>query len=38
MNPKDAEQKLKLLEQKEKELQQKLQKQKTKTGGGMKDW
>ncbi len=38
MNPKDAEQKLKLLQQKEKDLQQKMQKQKTKTTGGPKDW
>jgi len=38
MNPKDAEQKLKLLQQKEKELQQKMQKQKSKTNGGPKDW
>jgi Ca-activated chloride channel family protein len=38
MNPKDAEQKLKLLQQKEKDLQQKMQKQKTKTNGGPKDW
>jgi Ca-activated chloride channel family protein len=38
MNPKDAEQKLKLLQQKEKELQQKMQKQKTKTNGGPRDW
>ncbi|MDP4263458.1 MAG: tetratricopeptide repeat protein [Bacteroidota bacterium] len=39
MNDKDADQKLKLLEQKEKELQQRLQKQKSKTGGNnTKDW
>ena len=39
MNPKDAEQKLKLLEQKEKELQRRLQQQKSKTGGNsQKDW
>lgn len=39
MNKKEAEQKLKLLEQKEKELQQRLQKQKSKaTTPGIKDW
>jgi Ca-activated chloride channel homolog len=38
MNEKDAEQKLKLLQQKEKDLQQKMQKQKSKTNGGPKDW
>jgi tetratricopeptide (TPR) repeat protein len=39
MNPKEAEQKLQLLEQKEKELQQRMQQQKSKTGsGGSKDW
>jgi tetratricopeptide (TPR) repeat protein len=39
MNPKDAEQKLKLLEQKEKELQQRMQKQKSKTAApGPRDW
>jgi Ca-activated chloride channel family protein len=39
MSPRDAEQKLKLLEQKEKDLQQRMQKQKAKTRtGGNKDW
>ena len=39
MSRKEAEQRLKLLEQKEKEVQQRLQKQKSKTGGGqVKDW
>lgn len=39
MNPKEAEQRLKLLEQKEKEVQERLQKEKSKTGGGQpKDW
>jgi hypothetical protein len=39
MNQKDAEQKLKLLQQKEKELQEKMQKEKSKTGAGSpKDW
>lgn len=40
MNPKEAEQDLKLLEQKEKELQQRMQKQKSRAagGGGKKDW
>ena len=39
MNQKEAEQRLKLFEQKEKEVQQRLQKEKSKTGGGQpKDW
>lgn len=39
MSPKEAEQRLKLLEQKEKEAQQRLQKQKSKSGGSQtKDW
>lgn len=39
MSRKEAEQRLKLLEQKEKEVQQRLQKEKSKTGGGQaKDW
>jgi hypothetical protein len=39
MNPKEAEQRLKLLQQKEKEVQQRLQKQMSKTGGSQpKDW
>ncbi|HMU44720.1 MAG TPA: tetratricopeptide repeat protein [Chitinophagaceae bacterium] len=39
MSPKEAEQRLKLLEQKEKEVQQRLQKEKTKTAAsGNKDW
>lgn len=39
MSPKEAEQRLKLLEQKEKEVNQRLQKEKLKTGGGqVKDW
>jgi Ca-activated chloride channel homolog len=39
MNPKEAEQRLKLLEQKEKEVQQRLQKEKARTGGSQtKDW
>ncbi len=39
MSQKEAEQRLKLLEQKEKEVQQRLQKEKSKTGGGQpKDW
>ncbi len=39
MNRKEAEQRLKLLEQKEKEVQQRLQKEKSKAGGSQaKDW
>lgn len=39
MNPKEAEQRLKLLQQKEKEVQQRVQKDKTKTGSSQaKDW
>jgi Ca-activated chloride channel family protein len=39
MSPKEAEQRLKLLEQKEKEVQERLQKEKSKSGGGnAKDW
>lgn len=39
MNQKEAEQRLKLLEQKEKEVQERLQKERSKTGGGQaKDW
>lgn len=39
MNQKEAEQRLKLLEQKEKEVQQRLQREKSKSGGGReKDW
>ena len=39
MNQKEALQRLKLLEQKEKEVQQRMQKEKSKTGGGqVKDW
>ena len=39
MNKKEAEQRLKLLEQKEKEVQQRLQREKSKSGGGReKDW
>ncbi len=38
LSPKEAEQRLKLLEQKEKEVQQRLQKEKSKTGGQPKDW
>ncbi len=39
MNQKEAEQRLKLLEQKEREVQERLQKEKSKTGGGQpKDW
>ena len=39
MSPKEAEQRLKLLEQKKKEVNQRLQKEKSKTGGGqVKDW
>jgi tetratricopeptide (TPR) repeat protein len=39
MDRKEAEQRLKLLEQKEKEVQQRLQKEKSKTGGSQtKDW
>jgi Ca-activated chloride channel family protein len=39
INPKEADQRLKLLEQKEKEVQQRLQKEKAKTGGSaVKDW
>ena len=34
MSQKEAEQRLKLMEQKEKEVQQRLQKEKSKTGGG----
>lgn len=39
MNPREAEQRLKLLQQKEKEVQQRVQKGKSKTGGSQtKDW
>ena len=39
MSPKEAEQRLKLLEQKEKEVNQRLQKEKSKSGGSqVKDW
>ncbi|MBL7724202.1 MAG: tetratricopeptide repeat protein [Chitinophagaceae bacterium] len=39
MSPKEAEQRLKLLEQKEKDVNQRLQKEKSKSGGGQaKDW
>lgn len=39
MSPKETEQRLKLLEQKEKEVQQRLQKEKAKSGGSQaKDW
>ena len=39
MAPKEAEQRLKLLQQKEKEVQQRVQKEKTKSGGSQaKDW
>jgi Ca-activated chloride channel family protein len=39
MSPKEAEQRLKLLEQKETEVQQRLQKEKSKSGGSQtKDW
>jgi hypothetical protein len=39
MSRKEAEQRLKLLEQKEKEVQQRLQKEKSKSGGSQtKDW
>ncbi len=39
MNPREAEQRLKLLEQKEKEVQQRIQNEKSKTGGGQpRDW
>jgi len=39
MSPKEAEQRLKLLQQKEKEVQQRMQQAKSKTGGAMpKDW
>jgi Ca-activated chloride channel family protein len=39
MTPKEAEQRLKLLQQKEKEVQQRVQKDKTKSGGSQtKDW
>ncbi len=39
MNQKEAEQRLKLLEQKEREVQERLQKEKSKSGGGQpKDW
>ena len=39
MNRQEAEQRLKLLEQKEKEVQQRIQNEKSKTGGGQqKDW
>lgn len=38
LSPKEAEQRLKLLEQKEKEVQQRLQKEKAKAGGQGKDW
>ena len=39
MSPKEAEQRLKLLEQKEKEVQERLQKERAKSGGGTgKDW
>ena len=39
MDQKEAEQRLKLLEQKEKEVQERLQKEKAKNGGSQqKDW
>jgi hypothetical protein len=39
MSPKEAEQRLKLLEQKEKDVSQRLHKEKSKSGGGQaKDW
>jgi Ca-activated chloride channel homolog len=39
MSPKEAEQRLKLLEQKEKEVQERINKEKSKSGGGTgKDW
>jgi len=39
MSPKEAEQRLKLMEQKEKEVQERLQKAKSQTGGNqVKDW
>lgn len=39
MSPKEAEQRLRLLEQKEKDVNQRLQKEKSKSGGGQaKDW
>jgi Ca-activated chloride channel family protein len=39
MSPKEAQQRLKLMEQKEKEVQERLQKEKSKTGGNqVKDW
>ncbi|MBI3139715.1 MAG: tetratricopeptide repeat protein [Sphingobacteriales bacterium] len=39
MSPKEAQQRLKLLQQKEKEVNQRLQKEKSKSGGGQaKDW
>lgn len=39
MSPKEAQQRLKLLEQKEKEVQQRMQQEKSKAGGGQtKDW
>jgi Ca-activated chloride channel homolog len=39
MSPREAEQRLKLLQQKEKEVQQRMQKEKSKMGGGKpKDW
>jgi hypothetical protein len=39
MNQKEAEQRLKLLQQKEKEVQQRLQKEKSRMGGSQqKDW
>ena len=39
MSPKEAEQRLKLLQQKEKEVQQRMQQAKSRTGGGQpKDW
>jgi Ca-activated chloride channel homolog len=39
MKPKEAEQRLKLLQQKEKEVQQRVQREKTKSGGSQeKDW
>ena len=39
MSPREAEQRLKLLEQKEKEVQERINKEKSKSGGGTgKDW
>jgi len=39
MSPKEAQQRLKLMEQKEKEVQQRIQQEKSKTGGNQtKDW